>query len=241
MPLILQDFYLVLQLWSSLLSDLVPLNSKRHPSRPTFCSFIMVLYPVKKFTFPNLFFSHSMFQNPIFNDPATPLSSQVDSLPPHSTLPLLLAHSPPISQAVLVSSGPWPWSLCCSGCLPFCQSASGLLPPRVCLLTLLKCWFLSPSLPGLQHQLSNVVTSPFLCISPPHSLTVHLLVDSKGCCDVISCCSAGSIPGVSTSLLPSLSYTSFQRHARSVWHPLTSNLSFLRKALCPLRVFQVWY
>jgi hypothetical protein len=99
-------------------------------------------------------------------------------------------------------------------------------------LTFLKCWFfLSPSLPGWQHQLSNVVTSPFLCISPPHSLIVHLLVDSKGCCDVISSCSVGSIPGESISVLPLLSYTSFERQTRSVWHIFTSNLSFLRKAL----------
>lgn len=141
-----------------------------------------------------------------------PSLPRLTPFPPHSTLPLLLAHSsPPISQAVLVSSGPWPWSLCCSGCLPFCQ--------------------------GWQHRLSNVIISPFLCISLPHSLTVHLLVDSKGCCDVIS----SSIPGKSISLLPLLSYTSFKRQTRSLWHPFTSNLSFLRKALCPLHVFQVWY
>jgi len=186
-----------------------------------------------------LLLSHPMFQNPIFNDPATPLSSEVNSLPP-SFYPTPTSGPPP--QAVLVSSGSRLWLLCCSGCLLFCQSASGLLPPRACLLTRLKCWFfLSPSLLSLLHRLSNVVTSPFLCISLPHSLTVHLLVDSKGYCDVISNCSVGSIPGVSISLLPMLSYTSLKRQTRLQQHPFTSNLSFLRKASCPLCVFQVRY
>jgi hypothetical protein len=70
---------------------------------------------------------------------------------------------------------------------------------------------------------------------------VHLLVDSKGYCDVISNCSVGSIPGVSISLLPMLSYTSLKRQTRLQRHPFTSNLSFLRKASCPLCVFQVRY